>query len=448
MPLNALMMPTTVPNRPTKGAVEPMVARPERPRFISACTMATERSKPRLAASMTSASGTWLEADWNSESPVATTLAMWLFLLRSAMEMASSSLPSRSAPATCWTKTRDCLRAALYIRTRSIMTPTDHADIKIKRTTTALAGIPIERHMLMTSQPTVWPCRNQRPNNDSLASIRFAPFRSFENCLAGIRCTAHPRQIQNPGAPKHPGGVAAALGTQRKDHVNRGHDFDRLAVQQSRLIAPLLHGIERSLHEQRVAGQHLQLLDRAVFGDHRLQPHSACDAGLPGERRIKRVGTADQFGQLHLAADADALRAFLGRWRPRNTADDAADHASGLPARHAARHAANDGARADIGGHFGFLDNVDFLRNHARGHQLTSLDQPRYGLDHFHGRNGRRRRRRRGRRRGHEQRGQHRLGQRLGVYERNQDQDREDHGLNHRGKTDRPRLVGLLPNRA
>ena len=27
MPLNALMMPTTVPNRPTNGAVEPMVAR-------------------------------------------------------------------------------------------------------------------------------------------------------------------------------------------------------------------------------------------------------------------------------------------------------------------------------------------------------------------------------------------------------------------------------------
>ena len=36
MPLKALMMPTTVPNRPTKGAVEPMVARPLSPRFSSA----------------------------------------------------------------------------------------------------------------------------------------------------------------------------------------------------------------------------------------------------------------------------------------------------------------------------------------------------------------------------------------------------------------------------
>src|SRR5713226_1613640 len=240
---------------------------------------------------------------------------MWLFLLRSAMEMASSSLPSRNAPATCWTKTRDCLRAALYIRNRSIMTPTDHADIRIKRTTTPLAGIPIERHMLMTSQPTVWPCRNQRPNNDSLASIRLLLFVRSRTAWRGRAVRRIPAKSKTPAPPSIREVIAAALGTQHKDHVNRGHDFDRLAVQQSRLIAPLLHGIERSLHEQRVAGQHLQLLDRAVFGDHRLQPHSARDAGLPGERRIKRVGTADQLGQLHLAADADALGAFLGRWR-------------------------------------------------------------------------------------------------------------------------------------
>ena len=36
MPRNAFKIPTTVPNSPTKGAVEPMVARPPRPRFNSA----------------------------------------------------------------------------------------------------------------------------------------------------------------------------------------------------------------------------------------------------------------------------------------------------------------------------------------------------------------------------------------------------------------------------
>jgi len=41
MPLNALMMPTTVPSRPTNGADEPMVASVEIPRFSSAWTMAS-----------------------------------------------------------------------------------------------------------------------------------------------------------------------------------------------------------------------------------------------------------------------------------------------------------------------------------------------------------------------------------------------------------------------
>ena len=54
LPWNAWMMPSTVPNRPTKGAVEPMVARVETPRFSSACTMAAARSRARLEASMVS----------------------------------------------------------------------------------------------------------------------------------------------------------------------------------------------------------------------------------------------------------------------------------------------------------------------------------------------------------------------------------------------------------
>src|SRR3990172_2223514 len=196
MPLKALMMPTTVPNRPTKGAVEPMVARPERPRFISAWTMATERSRPRLAASMTSASETLAEADWNFERPVATTLPMWDFLLRSGMEMASSILPSRSAPATCWTKMRDCLRAALYISMRSIMTPTDQADITKSRMTTIFAGIPMVPHILRMSQPTYCSCCNsQRLMSERVASIQLAPFGSLATVRPGPR---HGEQLPGP----------------------------------------------------------------------------------------------------------------------------------------------------------------------------------------------------------------------------------------------------------
>ena len=154
MPLNALMMPITVPNNPTNGAVEPMVARPERPRFISACTMATERSRPRLAASITSSSLTCAEAAWNSESPwrppwrcgSSCCARRWRSLRRACC------LSARPPPAA--RKSRDCLRAALYINARSIMMPTDHADIMKRMATTVLAGMPMLCHMLTRSQPT------------------------------------------------------------------------------------------------------------------------------------------------------------------------------------------------------------------------------------------------------------------------------------------------------
>ena len=52
--LNAFMMPTTVPNSPTNGAVEPMVARLLTPRFSSAWTIASARSSARREASISS----------------------------------------------------------------------------------------------------------------------------------------------------------------------------------------------------------------------------------------------------------------------------------------------------------------------------------------------------------------------------------------------------------
>src|SRR5262249_18049343 len=208
---------------------------------------------------------------------------MWLFLFPSAMEMASSSFPSRSAPATCCTKMRDCLRAALYIRTRSIMTPTDHADMMKRRTTTVFAGIPIECHMLTMSQPTAWPC-SQRLNKERLASIRFAPFRSFANGQADWLCGPSPPDPKTRGPAKSSARPAAASGTQRKHHVDRGDALHRLAVEQRGPIAPLPHGIKRRLHQQRMAGDHLQLHDRPILGNHRLQANRTLDARLLGQR--------------------------------------------------------------------------------------------------------------------------------------------------------------------
>ena len=110
---------------------------------------------------------------------------MWLFLLRSAMEMASSSLPSRSAPATCCTKTRDCLRAALYIRARSIITPSDHADRINRMNTTALAmmlmlpHIDRKSHVPCLQRQQVY-CRYSYVRNHTVCSFSFVRTLSAE----------------------------------------------------------------------------------------------------------------------------------------------------------------------------------------------------------------------------------------------------------------------------
>src|SRR5437870_6135449 len=96
------------------------------------------------------------------------------------IEMASSSLPSRSAPATCCTKTRDCLRAALYIKARSIMTPSDHADKTNRINTTALAMILMDPHIDRKSHCPACKAKTFSADTATFATIRFAPFHSFE----------------------------------------------------------------------------------------------------------------------------------------------------------------------------------------------------------------------------------------------------------------------------
>ena len=133
-------------------------------------------------------------------SPVATTLAMWLFLLRSAMEIASSSLPSRNAPATCCTNTRDCLRAALYIRARSIITPKDHAERMNRITTTALAmiahGAPHRPQVPLPLKGEVH-CQYRQIRKHR----RYAPLVFVRTRLAGHICIRSRHKLALPGQP-------------------------------------------------------------------------------------------------------------------------------------------------------------------------------------------------------------------------------------------------------
>jgi len=123
MPLKAFKMPTTVPKRPTKRRRG---------------TDGGERRKAALHFRV-----------HDSDRALETALGGFdnfgvAHLLRSGLKFAQArgndlgdmallvalgdgdrfiQLPSFRAPATCCTNTRDCLRAALYIRARSIMTP-------------------------------------------------------------------------------------------------------------------------------------------------------------------------------------------------------------------------------------------------------------------------------------------------------------------------------------
>ena len=51
VPLNELKIPKTVPNNPTHGASEAIVARPYTPALISSCTTADDRLDARPTAS-------------------------------------------------------------------------------------------------------------------------------------------------------------------------------------------------------------------------------------------------------------------------------------------------------------------------------------------------------------------------------------------------------------
>src|ERR1039458_4288018 len=61
--------------------------------------------------------------------------------------------------------------------------------------------------------------------------------------------------------------MRAASPFQGKDHIHRGFDFNRLAVEQVGPVAPGLHGVQRGLLQHRRAARHAQILDGSCLGD-------------------------------------------------------------------------------------------------------------------------------------------------------------------------------------
>src|SRR5713226_8165632 len=230
---------------------------------------------------------------------------------------------------------------------------------RMKRmTTTANANLLIWPNMLRRSQVLAC-CSNRAENTYKVATIRLLlkfqvtprPGRGATRVFAEI-ATRSGAPVPRPARPP-------VLLVERKNHVNGGVNFHRIAIEQSRLIAPLTHSILRSLHQQRVAGHNFQLLNRAVLADDGVQTHGAGDAGLARQRRINRLNTVDNARSLDVAAHAKRTGQLRLRWRRRPA------HASDYATEHTA-HGATGNAARDTTGHAGshiglgvFLNNFD-----------------------------------------------------------------------------------------
>src|SRR5258708_19903437 len=101
---------------------------------------------------------------------------------------------------------------------------------------------------------------------------------------------------------------------ERENHVNGGVNLDGVAIEQSRLITPLTHGIQRGLLQQRMAVHDFELLDGAVLANDGVETHSAGDAGLTRQRWITGLNTIDYARCLDVAADPERTSQF--RLRP------------------------------------------------------------------------------------------------------------------------------------
>src|SRR5712664_790951 len=313
------------------------------------------------------------------------------------------------------------------------------------RTTTFTKRV-IEAHMLRRSKVGV-SCSRNTANTYKVATIRL--LLNFSSGGPPTRAGGSPRVFADlatrTGAPVPRPARRTVLLVKRENHVNGGVHFNRLAIEKSRLIAPLTDGIQSVLLQQRVARLDFELLNRAIFGNDGVQTNGAGNTGLARERRIHRLNTIQNARGLDVAADlqrAGQLRLWRGRrsaHAANDAAEDAAHGATGDSAGDATGHADRAHVRLGL-----FLNNLDILGNDFRGHEFAGIHQVRLRLDAddlsgSRGRGWRRRWRRSGEHRRH-----HGLGKGFGVDQRDENQDRKKRDLKQHRDDHRPRLIGLL----
>src|SRR6202165_5867537 len=213
--------------------------------------------------------------------------------------------------------------------------------------TTAFAKGLIEIHMLRRSQ-VLGCCNNRTAFTYKVATIRLLLKFQVTLVLRGSTRVFAETATRTGASVPRPARQTVLL-VERENHVNGGVDFDSIAIEKRRLIAPLTNGIESSLLQQRMARQNFQLLNRAVLTDDGMQAHRAGNAGLARERRIDRLNAIDDAGRGHVSTDPDPINLRL-RWGRRSThaANDATEHAAHGTTSDAARNSTGHTDRAHI----------------------------------------------------------------------------------------------------
>src|SRR5258708_13129636 len=147
--------------------------------------------------------------------------------------------------------------------------------------TTTSAGLPIVLSMSSKSKLVAAPASCSRTAKvKRVATIRLLlKFQVTLHLRGSTRVFAE--IATRSGAPVPRPARQPVLLVKRKNHVNGGVDFDRIAIEKSRLIAPLPDSIQRGLLQQGMAVQNFELLNRAVLADDRAPTHSAHHAPLP-----------------------------------------------------------------------------------------------------------------------------------------------------------------------
>src|SRR5258706_4340862 len=182
--------------------------------------------------------------------------------------------------------------------------------------TTTSAGLPIVLSMSSKSKLVAAPASCRRTAKvKRVATIRLLlKFQVTLHLRGSTRVFAE--IATRSGAPVPRPARQPVLLVKRKNHVNGGVDFDRIAIEKSRLIAPLPDSIQRGLLQQAMAAQNFELLNRAVLADDRVQTHGARDARLASQRRINRLNAVDDTRCLNVAAYAKPASQLLLRRGP------------------------------------------------------------------------------------------------------------------------------------